>query len=125
MCNHPVASKLVKMKTIQLKMRWRTKENALDCGVFTMHHMERYRGQTENEWKVGLSDESKEQEDQLTRLRIRFAAKILSHEINTHADKMMKNAITFARLHPDHEIKKMVLSAISSRSERVKVVPNF
>ncbi|GKG20540.1 hypothetical protein Tco_0380341, partial [Tanacetum coccineum] len=46
-------------------------------------------------WDCGLPVESQLQRDMLRRLRFKFALKILLHEINVHAEKMLKLAKEF------------------------------
>ncbi|GKB17252.1 ulp1 protease family, C-terminal catalytic domain-containing protein [Tanacetum coccineum] len=81
-----------------LKMKWKTKINFRDCGIFTMLHMESYSGQTASTWDCGLVSESKLQCDMLRRLRFKFSTKILLHEINVHAPKMLELAKEFDKL---------------------------
>nr|GEZ16279.1 hypothetical protein [Tanacetum cinerariifolium] len=73
---HPKAEAIEKAKIKRMKMSWRTTHNCIDCGVFTMLHMESYIG-AEGEWKCGLAKESKKQNEQLNSLRSKFAAKII------------------------------------------------
>ncbi|GKF39359.1 hypothetical protein Tco_0119420, partial [Tanacetum coccineum] len=75
-----------------LKLKWRTSGNFHDCGVFTMLHMESFNDETAAKWDCGLSVESGLQCDMLSRLRFKFATKILLHEINVHSKKMLELA---------------------------------
>ncbi|GJU65133.1 ulp1 protease family, C-terminal catalytic domain-containing protein [Tanacetum coccineum] len=100
-----------------LKMKWKTKTNFRDCGIFTMLHMESYSGQTASTWDCGLVSESKLQCDMLRRLRFKFATKILLHEINVHAPKMLELAKEFDKL-DSREKLSIVVEAAKNRGER-------
>ena len=107
------------LKPKQMKMRWMTEDNNVDCGVFTMLHMEKYMGQAEGKWDCELPLESDVQKLLMWKLRTRFASKILSHQMNSLANKMLKNANTFMNKHTRDEIKKIVLRARSTREDRI------
>ncbi|GKD71177.1 hypothetical protein Tco_1325267, partial [Tanacetum coccineum] len=49
---------LVKLKQKIPKMKWKTKGNFRDCGIFTMLHMESFNGGTATNWDCGLVVES-------------------------------------------------------------------
>ncbi|GJS63140.1 peptidase C48, SUMO/sentrin/Ubl1 [Tanacetum coccineum] len=100
-----------------LKLKWKTKTNFRDCGIFTMLHMESYSGQTASTWDCGLVSESKLQCDMLRRLRFKFATKILLHEINVHAPKMLELAKEFDKLDPREKLS-IVVEAVKNRGER-------
>ncbi|GKB44583.1 hypothetical protein Tco_0889525, partial [Tanacetum coccineum] len=55
-------------------------------------------GQTAKTWDCGLVAESKQQCDMLRQLRFKFATKILLHEINVHAQKMIRYAEEFDKI---------------------------
>ncbi|GJY36166.1 ulp1 protease family, C-terminal catalytic domain-containing protein [Tanacetum coccineum] len=50
---HQRHSKIQRLKAKILKMKWKTKTNFRDCGIFTMLHMESYSGQTASTWDCG------------------------------------------------------------------------
>ncbi|PWA56718.1 Peptidase C48, SUMO/Sentrin/Ubl1 [Artemisia annua] len=93
-----------------LKMKWRTKEEKTDCGVYMMAHMESYEGETAvAKWKTGLLDEKhKGHREQLDNLRSKYAAKIILHEENEDKIKemMTEYAYEFAAQYPDEETMK-------------------
>ncbi|GKA95153.1 hypothetical protein Tco_0817191, partial [Tanacetum coccineum] len=102
-----------------MSLKWKTKTNVKDCGIFTMLHMESYMGQTAKTWDCGLVAESKQQCDMLRQLRFKFATKILLHEINVHAQKMIRYAEEFDKI---MGFQKMciVVDALKNREEREK-----
>ncbi|GJW70099.1 integrase, catalytic region, zinc finger, CCHC-type containing protein [Tanacetum coccineum] len=114
---HQRHSKIQRLKAKILKMKWKTKINFRDCGIFTMLHMESYSGQTASTWDCGLVSESKLQCDMLRRLRFKFATKILLHEINVHAPKMLELAKEFDKL-DSREKLSIVVEAAKNRGER-------
>ena len=72
-----------------LEMSWQTVHNGADCGIFTMQHMETYKGKPVKDWNCGLSNECDEkgeplrkQKRQLNELRRKYVAKILLSDIN-------------------------------------------
>ncbi|GKD63339.1 ulp1 protease family, C-terminal catalytic domain-containing protein [Tanacetum coccineum] len=99
------------------KLKWKTKENFHDCGIFTMLHMETFDGGPASNLDCGLPVESQSQRDMLRRLRFKFATKILLHEINVHAKKMLELAKEFDKTDP---VEKMVIivDAFKKREER-------
>lgn len=67
---------------------WQTDCKPDDCGVFVMRHMEAYTGATMGRWVCGLANEGKKQDNQLTKLRLKYAARMLLAECNVHKDKV-------------------------------------
>ncbi|MFS7984723.1 hypothetical protein Hanom_Chr11g00989891 [Helianthus anomalus] len=64
-------------------MEWRKLTNGIDCGVFTMRHMETYKGKTP--WLSGFVNENEvnnRQNSQLHLLRHRYISKIILSEYN-------------------------------------------
>ena len=117
MYGHPKHASIRKVKPRIPSLKWSTKNNVKDCGVFAMLHMDNYTGEASGKWDCGLVAESKEQCDQLRLLRFKFASKILLHEINVHAAKMYELALEFDKL-PAGEKLSMIFSAIRNRDAR-------
>ncbi|GJS74123.1 ulp1 protease family, C-terminal catalytic domain-containing protein [Tanacetum coccineum] len=114
---HERHSKIGRLKARIPKLKWKTKANFRDCGIFTMLHMESYMGQTAKTWDCGLVVESKQQCDMLRLLRFKFATKILLHEINVHAQKMIRYAEEFDKIAGFEKMCKVV-DALKNRNER-------
>ena len=89
-----------------MKLKWATKENVVDCGIFLMMHMEQYEGETAKNWNLDIAKEGRDQEIEIIRIRIKYATKILMHELNIHREKMSEEAFEFARKHPDKAMKQ-------------------
>ncbi|XP_035840200.1 uncharacterized protein LOC110909597 [Helianthus annuus] len=86
------------------EMDWRTKNNGVDCGVFTMRHMETYKGD-QKPWVTGFMNEDEvnnRQKAQLHLLRTRYLRKIILSEHNMHRQKIIKMANAFDK-RPDKE----------------------
>ncbi|WOH00490.1 hypothetical protein DCAR_0519854 [Daucus carota subsp. sativus] len=56
--NHYKFGDISKLVPQRLKMRWQTKENGIDCGVFAMRHMETYFGGGSRNWDAKFAPES-------------------------------------------------------------------
>nr|GEY12156.1 ulp1 protease family, C-terminal catalytic domain-containing protein [Tanacetum cinerariifolium] len=87
-----------------------------DCGIFTMLRMETFNGGHASSFECGILAESQLQRDMLRRLRFKFVTKILLHEINVLAEKMLELAKEFDKI--DH-VEKMaiIIDAFKNREE--------
>nr|GEY69281.1 ulp1 protease family, C-terminal catalytic domain-containing protein [Tanacetum cinerariifolium] len=86
---------VAKMRPFIPKLKWRTSNNLVDCGVFAMIHMENYVGDAAKNWEFGLCEESDEQLLMLQRMRYKIATKIMLHQFNAVSNKMFDFAFTF------------------------------
>nr|GEW06372.1 hypothetical protein [Tanacetum cinerariifolium] len=114
---HIKHTKVAKVKHTIPKLKWKTKENFHDCGIFPMLHMETFDGGPALNLDCGLPVESQLQRDMLRRPRFKFATKILLHEINVQAGKMLELAKEFDKTDP---VEKMaiIVDAFKKREER-------
>nr|GLL39972.1 uncharacterized protein LOC109162486 [Ipomoea trifida] len=88
-------SNLVKVLTpARLRMSWRDNSNKVDCGVFTMRHMETYMGKGTKGLDCGLEKENKEQ---LNNTRVKYLAEIVNSPINEFRGDYMKDARQFEK----------------------------
>ena len=101
-----------------MKVRWNTNNNHVDCGIFAMRHMECYMGQPDENWSCDLPIESGEQVVKLRRLRHRYAAKILSHEMNEKSKLNLEQATDFISKYDQEEVRNFVIEAQKNRDER-------
>nr|GEX38386.1 peptidase C48, SUMO/sentrin/Ubl1 [Tanacetum cinerariifolium] len=54
---HPCVENLSKDKPAKvLKMKWKTKKNKIDSGLYMMMHMELYQGESATNWKTDIAD---------------------------------------------------------------------
>nr|GEZ22610.1 hypothetical protein [Tanacetum cinerariifolium] len=107
---------VAKVKHTISKLKCKTKENFHDCRIFTMLHMETFNVGPASNLDCELLVELQLQRDMLRRLRFKFAMKILLHEINVHAGKMLELAKEFDKT--DH-VEKMaiIVDAFKKREE--------
>lgn len=88
--NHYLKGRQMMAVTIErLKMPWRDETNKIDCGIYTMRHMETYMGQKAKDWKIGLGQNAFKQ---LRYLRIKYCKTLLTAEINNQRDEIIKAA---------------------------------
>lgn len=78
-------------------MPWRDAVNKRDCGIFTMRHMESYKGQKSKEWGCGLR---KGDTAQLELLRVQYLHTLCTSDLNIHRLTVMERAKKF-----EHEFK--------------------
>ena len=99
-----------------MKLKWATTENVIDCGIFLMMHMEHYGGESAKNWTLEFPKEGKEQEMEIIKLRVKYATKMLMHELNIHKEKMSDEAFEFARKYTDKaEKQEMIKEAIDKK----------
>ncbi|PWA95386.1 Peptidase C48, SUMO/Sentrin/Ubl1 [Artemisia annua] len=92
-------------------------KNIQDSGIFCMHHMEMYMGEPFSKWDCGIVGQSDTQH-LLLLLRVKYASKILLHEINVHASKNMQEYEEFDVKYAPVTRKEMIKNAIMAKTER-------
>ncbi|KAL8204344.1 hypothetical protein R6Q57_009967 [Mikania cordata] len=90
--DHPNALKIYNLTPTLLDLPWKTTKNGVDCGVFSMRHMETYMGGGLKKWKTGLNPESEAQRRQLNQLRFKYLCKIHLSSINILKDDVLVQA---------------------------------
>nr|GMC64727.1 uncharacterized protein LOC109189836 [Ipomoea batatas] len=88
-----IASNIRDLIPKRMQMSWRVPKNQVDSAVFTMRHMESYRGQGVANWDVGLQ---RGNYMQICVLRQYFMREILMSDINIHQNSNIKRARNFA-----------------------------
>ncbi|MFS7913706.1 putative papain-like cysteine peptidase superfamily [Helianthus anomalus] len=91
---HQNADDIKGIKRVRMEIKWRTKNNGIDYGIFCMRHMECYNGEEVETLDCGFHEEDEEhviidkgkthvskQNAQLEDLRRKFITKILLHDI--------------------------------------------
>ncbi|GKC81061.1 ulp1 protease family, C-terminal catalytic domain-containing protein [Tanacetum coccineum] len=116
--NHSSHEAVAKMRPFIPKLKWRTSNNHVDCGVFAMIHMENYVGDAAKNWEFGLCEESDEQLSMLQRLRYKIATKIMLHQFNVVSNKMFDFAFTFETKNTEQARVSMIVDAIKNRNNR-------
>ena len=101
-------------------MKWRTKENDTDCGVFLMRHMEVYMGDKTTNWDCGFWKENDRSHQlfQLNTLRAKYLTKILLCEINMHRKKVVNQSENFSKK-SHKEIQALVAKGWEKKDRRI------
>ncbi|KAD6796550.1 hypothetical protein E3N88_07446 [Mikania micrantha] len=89
---HPKAQQLEDMEITRLQLKWATRGNIKDCGVFVMRHMECFMGGPESEFDCGFAETDGEILNQIGALRKKYAARILLSNINKMKNEVLKAA---------------------------------
>lgn len=110
--------KIVRGAVIErLKMPWRNEENKVDCGVYTMRHMETYMGQKVKDLKIGLKKNSTKQ---LRFLRGKYCKALLTSEVNDLNEDNIKNSATYYMLACEHgpvDVEKLVIEYVKKQDD--------
>ncbi|GKE28731.1 hypothetical protein Tco_1444115 [Tanacetum coccineum] len=113
---HPRAKEVLNKKLTILRPKWGTEENNTDYGVFLMMHMENYNEENARNWNLEFPTEEEGNRYDIIKMRMRFVAKMMSHEINIHREEMSKQALEFT----DHNKEKKAREALIREVIRVK-----
>ncbi|GJU35353.1 hypothetical protein Tco_1183707 [Tanacetum coccineum] len=116
--NHSSHEAVAKMRPFIPKLKWRTSNNHVDCGVFAIIHMANYIGDAPKNWEFGLCEESDEQVSMLQRLRYKIATKIMLHQFNAVSNKIFDFAFTFETNNTKQARVSMIVDAIKNRNNR-------
>ena len=100
-------------------MGCRTLSNFVDCGIFTMRHMETYRGEGHYGHRCGLRTEGKAQKFLLNDLRSKYVAKILLCEINKKKEEVESETESYKSLSIG-EKRRLSADASATIMERMK-----
>ncbi|PWA57478.1 hypothetical protein CTI12_AA372430 [Artemisia annua] len=93
--NHPNYRAMSGAPRKVLQLGCKTTNNFVDCGVFTMRHMEIYKGDGDCCDLCCLSKEGKKQISELRELRIKYVAKILLSDFNLVKSEFEREAYGF------------------------------
>ncbi|KAJ9550855.1 hypothetical protein OSB04_014900 [Centaurea solstitialis] len=67
-----------------------------ESGIYTMRHMETYKGEQPNKWKCGIHKETSTRlQSQLHNLRLKYTVKILLSEVNTKDKVVVLESMDF------------------------------
>ncbi|GJT27855.1 ulp1 protease family, C-terminal catalytic domain-containing protein [Tanacetum coccineum] len=113
---HPRAKEVLNKKPTILRPKWGTEENNTYCGVFLIMHMENYNGENARQKNLEFPTDEEGNRYDIIKMRMRFAAKMLSHEINIHRVEMSKQALEFT----DRNKEKKAREALIWEAIRVK-----
>ncbi|GKA88472.1 hypothetical protein Tco_0810236 [Tanacetum coccineum] len=84
-----------------------------------MMHMENYNGENARNWNLEFPTEEKGNKYDIIKMRMRFAVKMLTHEINIHREEISKQALKFTDRNTDKNLmKQMIKEAIKAKKEK-------
>ncbi|GJW98923.1 ulp1 protease family, C-terminal catalytic domain-containing protein [Tanacetum coccineum] len=116
---HHRAKYVLNKKPTILRPKWGTEENNTDCGVFLMMHMENYNGENARNWNMEFPTKEEGNRYDIIKMRMRFAAKMLSYEINIHREEMSKQALEFADRNKEKKGREaLIMGAIRVNKEK-------
>ncbi|GJW23472.1 ulp1 protease family, C-terminal catalytic domain-containing protein [Tanacetum coccineum] len=116
---HPRAKEVLNKKPTILRPKWGTKENNIDCRVFLMMHIENYNGENARNWDLEFPTEEQGNRCDIIKMRMRFAAKMLTHEINIHREEMSKQALEFAETNKEKKAREeLIKEAIKVKKQK-------
>ncbi|CAH9068265.1 unnamed protein product [Cuscuta europaea] len=85
-----------------LYMPWRHNSNHVDCGVYTLRHLETFRGQG-HVWDSGFAtaatnDGIKAQSETIQKMRVMYAAQVLLSKFNKERENILKKAKDYLKM---------------------------
>ena len=114
--NNPNYERMSCAERIVMQLGCRTTNNFVDCGVFTMRHMETYKGNGAD--LCCLSNEGKKQKKELNELRIKYAVKMLLSDCNLVKSDIDREVHRFRNV-PEEEKKQLRDGAFETIKLRV------
>ena len=114
--NNPNYERMSCAERIVMQLGCRTTNNFVDCGVFTMRHMETYKGNGAD--LCCLSNEGKKQKKELNELRIKYAVKMLLSDCNLVKSDIDREVHRFRNV-PEEEKKQLRKAAFETIKLRV------
>nr|GEV82278.1 hypothetical protein [Tanacetum cinerariifolium] len=114
---HPCVKKLTKEKPAKvLKLKWKTKKNKIDIGLYTMMDIELYQAESAIKWKTDIVEiNNRDYLTQMTNMRMRYITKILMRETNTKRGLMSEYANKFGE---DNKEEKSVRRWLKMQSKK-------
>ncbi|MFS7908118.1 putative papain-like cysteine peptidase superfamily [Helianthus anomalus] len=102
---HPKCLEFEQVIPKRLEIEWATVGNSVDCGVFAMRHMETWFGETDLKWDDGFPLAHTQKKSSLTRLRKKYACKIVCSDVNKRRNEVMGAAVAW-KLAKGYEVEK-------------------
>ncbi|GJS87119.1 hypothetical protein Tco_0769755 [Tanacetum coccineum] len=82
-------------------------------------HVKNYNRENARNWNLEFPTEEEGNRYDIINMRMRFAAKMLSHEINIHREEMSKQALEFADRNKEKKAKEArIKGAIRVKKEK-------
>ncbi|KAJ0703843.1 putative papain-like cysteine peptidase superfamily [Helianthus annuus] len=95
--NHPKCTQIENALPHKLDFEWMTVNSMVDCGVFVMRHMETWFGITVEKWDSGFPLVHTAKKACLTRLRKKYAVKLVTSNVNKHRKRIMAEAVKYEK----------------------------
>lgn len=114
--NNPYYERMSQAERKLMQLGCRTTNNFVDCGVFTMRHMETYKGNGAD--LCSLSKEGKKQQKELNGLHIKYAVKMLLSDCNLVKSDIDREVHRFRNV-PQEEKKRLRKDAFETLKLRV------
>ncbi|MFS7962877.1 hypothetical protein Hanom_Chr08g00731671 [Helianthus anomalus] len=92
MVNHPKSAEIETAEMARLDFEWKTVNNTVDYRVFVMRHMETWFGLTADKWDSGFPLGHTAKKARLTRLRKKYAIKLVTSKVNRHRSRELAEA---------------------------------
>ncbi|KAJ9555072.1 hypothetical protein OSB04_009686 [Centaurea solstitialis] len=102
----PAADLMEPVEDRIMEIKWRTRNNYTDCGVFCMRHMETYMGGGSRGWYTGFTAEGPGQKKQIENLRIKYCTKILLSDQNICKKLVEEEVVQYYCLSPTAQLEK-------------------
>ncbi|KAF5816006.1 hypothetical protein HanRHA438_Chr03g0141071 [Helianthus annuus] len=93
--NNPKYPQIENALPHRLDFDWKTIYNTVDYGVFVMRHMETWFGVTVEKWDSGFPLTHTAKKACLTRLRKKYAVKLVTSNVNMHRNRIMAEVVEY------------------------------
>ncbi|MFS7969185.1 hypothetical protein Hanom_Chr09g00806181 [Helianthus anomalus] len=103
--HHPKCLEFELVIPKRLEIEWATVGNSVDCGVFAMRRMETSFAETILKWDSGFPLAHTQKKSGLTRLRKKYACKIVCHDVNKWRNEVMGATVAW-NLAEGYEVEK-------------------
>ncbi|KAJ9562278.1 hypothetical protein OSB04_007438 [Centaurea solstitialis] len=118
--NHPSWEAISRAIIEEIEVLCCTKNvKSTESGIYTMRHMETYKGEQPNKWKCGIHKETSTRlQSQLHNLRLKYTVKILLSEVNTKDKVVVQQSMDFE---DKGDEQQAIQYDISSKSRTVRL----
>lgn len=117
--NHKSVLQIQNVEADKLRMNWRSRNNDINCGVFLIRHMKVYMGDRIGNWNCGIHKKSsKNYNNQLDDIRVKYLTKIMLCEINIYRKKIIQQSEVFAKK-SNEQIKYLLAKGRKKKDGRI------
>ncbi|GJR63134.1 hypothetical protein Tco_1505296 [Tanacetum coccineum] len=109
---------LKKMKDLEMGTTMITDNSKMPM-AYEAKYKENYNGENARNWNLKFLTEEKGNKYDIIKMRMRFAAKMLTHEINIHRENISKEALEFADRNKEKKAREaLLLKAIREKKQK-------